>query len=376
MGIQADLDLTFTVGILLGDETEVALSSVYAPYSIVSLIRDDSGTAKNPVPSDGILTNHARFRLTLSGIGPADVELFAADAKEWGFNHTETGTGSLTATSPVVDPSPEVDVAFDLVVDGASHPIVLAKTVTDDNGTDKNALVSDLTTALTDAGLTDITVSLSGSDQVVLSADAVTTTLAVQSLGTTQDNSDRADLAKDLQDAIDRALSDAGLVAAIKTEAIDTDTTSTGSERLRISSFSTPFMQIDVCLPPHPCGTTKTDLGGFASLGLDNGQEATSSPLPSNGILSGTAEFDLTVFKKTTSTLVSKTVSVAQDLDNDNVTGTTARLEALRRRATGGQYGLCRRFRGRCDPSGIGGERGDWSLFEDLATGEYLLPAD
>ncbi|WP_407493414.1 hypothetical protein [Pseudooceanicola sp. MF1-13] len=65
-----------------------------------------------------------------------------------------------------------------------------------------------------------------------------------------------------------------------------------------------------------------TDPNDFSALGFNNGQTANVSPLPDNGVLSGTAEFDL-VLDGTT-----YTVSLATDSGNGDIDDLLADLEA------------------------------------------------
>jgi Ca2+-binding RTX toxin-like protein len=327
LGIDTLLDLSFTFGIDLGQDTEVALSSVLVPYSLISLIRDVGGTATNPVPADGKLTQNARFRMTFGGFGPIDLELAAADGEKLGFDHTESGTGSVTAANTLASNAPGFDVNFELEVDGTAYKIYLAKTATDGNASDSD-LISDLNSALADAGVTGVTASLDAG-KIVLTADDSNASLEIHSLGTTQDNTDRADLAADLQALIDQAIADAGYAVTdpdtlasvpitVSVEAIDTDGDAV-EDRLRITSFDTAFLEI---------AELGSDPGGFKSLGFDNHQEASSSPLPPNGILNDSATFDLTVGG------ITHTVTVDPDLTNavevDGLIDVAASLENLR----------------------------------------------
>ncbi|MBL4906468.1 MAG: hypothetical protein JKX94_03375, partial [Sneathiella sp.] len=134
----------------------------------------------------------------------------------------------------------------------------------------------------------------------------------------TSTNTMRSDLVADLQlainDAIAQAVTDGDITAAeapTVVVAVDTD-----SGRLIIRALGESFLQIE------KQEIAAADFGDFDLLGFDDLQRATSSPLPLNGILSGTAMFDVTIDG------VTHSMSVAQDATNTSIDDLLSDIEA------------------------------------------------
>jgi len=99
----------------------------------------------------------------------------------------------------------------------------------------------------------------------------------------TDGNATVADLVEDLRNGIDAALGAAGLDTDLVRVVLDAVT-----GRLELSSTVYPFLQI------INAGTNASENLAFSSLGFADGQRATNSRLPANGVLSGDASFELT----------------------------------------------------------------------------------
>jgi Ca2+-binding RTX toxin-like protein len=99
----------------------------------------------------------------------------------------------------------------------------------------------------------------------------------------TTGNASRSDLADDIELAIEAELAIDNIVAEIEVDVIF-------GNRIRIFSPDTTFLKIE-----DISDSTPESEGGFELLGFNDSQVGSSSPLPRNGILSGTASFDLTV---------------------------------------------------------------------------------
>jgi Ca2+-binding RTX toxin-like protein len=108
-------------------------------------------------------------------------------------------------------------------------------------------------------------------------------------------------LATALRTAIQSGLTAAGLpTSAIQVNVIN--------GRLMLSSDLLPVLQVVNADPDDAANTTE-----FAKLGFFNGQRATTSPVPANGVLSAAATFDLTIGG------VTHPISVAPDAGNQTV---------------------------------------------------------
>ncbi len=116
--------------------------------------------------------------------------------------------------------------------------------------------------------------------------------------GNTSGNSNVSDLADDIEPVIEYMLNLKNIEAEVQVEVLTGD-------RLSISSYDTSFIKIQ-----NNSYNATESAGGFELLGFWDGQIAYTSPLPRNGVLSGTASFDLTVGQ------VTKSINILQDTAN------------------------------------------------------------
>ncbi|UCE72957.1 MAG: DUF4347 domain-containing protein [Methanomassiliicoccales archaeon] len=119
----------------------------------------------------------------------------------------------------------------------------------------------------------------------------------------TSNNNNINDLVQDIEESISTALAaEENISAEIQVEVL------TGN-RLGFFTTNTTFLKI-----LNNSADENESAGGFELLGFADGQLGTISPLPQNGVLTGTASFDLTVGA------VRYSITVDQDTDNANDT--------------------------------------------------------
>lgn len=124
----------------------------------------------------------------------------------------------------------------------------------------------------------------------------------------TSDNITLDDLADDIQAAVDAVYAEGDIHVSV-----DPDT---GRLIITVDSYTVQIEGQDVQVVPTPLTIEllEGDSVEFAKLGFNDGQTATTSPLPLNGILSADAEFDLTIDG------VTHTITVLQSDTDDNST--------------------------------------------------------